>query len=194
MMDWKEVWVLLKLSSSLCVRVCSGFWPIDVSCCTPVLTPGILVPSSELTCQTLQRLLSDCLYILGIWIAAWLWNMSKHVCLALRERVAVSLSRWTSRKCKHMDVRFIGALHSWTEPGFFFFSEEMERMKERGRERACVLQQAINFSISVQVCVLSMLELLLWLHGVLYDCTSISSQTFTNYWLHFLGGGFPNQM
>lgn len=41
------------------------------------------------------------------------------------------------------------------------FFEEVERMKERGRERACVLQQAINFSISVQVCVLSMLELLL---------------------------------
>lgn len=191
MMDWKEVWVLLKLSFSLCVRVCSGFWPIDVSCSTPALTPGILAPSPELTCQTLQRLLSDCLYILGIWIAAWLWNMSKHVCLALCERVAVILSRWTSRKCKHMDVCFIGALHSWTEPGFFFRGDGEN---ERERERASVLQQAINFSISVQVCMLSMLELLLWLHGVLYDCTSISSQTFPNYWLHCLGGRFPNYM
>jgi len=54
---------------SVCVRVCSGFWPIDVSCNTPALTPGILAPSPELTCQTLQRLLSGCLYILEIWIA-----------------------------------------------------------------------------------------------------------------------------
>lgn len=63
-------------------------------------------------------------------------------------------------------------------------------MKERGRERACVLQQAINFSISVQVCVLSMLELLLWLRGVLYDCTSISSPNLSKLSVAFFGGRF----